>query len=155
MEMLETEFMTYTVWECLSEVRVYNPQEKKLDPRTISVYFIGYTERSKGYRFYCPSHSTRIVESRNAKFLENDLISGRKCDTTLRISTKARKTTIPSDYVVYLQESDYDIGTENDPETFSQAISCKESNLWYDAMKDEMNSMASIGFGILLSCLMV
>ena len=35
------------------------------------------------------------------------------------------------------------IGVENDPETFSQAISCKESNLWYDVMKDEMNSMAS------------
>ena len=32
---------------------------------------------------------------------------------------------------------------ENDPEMFLQAISCKESNLWYDAMKDEMNSMAS------------
>ena len=46
---------------------------------------------------------------------------------------------------MYLQESDYDIGTENDPETFSQAINCKESNLWYDAMKDEMNSMASNG----------
>ena len=40
-------------------------------------------------------------------------------DTTLRISTKARKTTIPSDYVVYLQESDYNIGAKNDPETFS------------------------------------
>jgi transposase InsO family protein len=65
------------VWGCPSEVRIYNPQEKKLDPRTISGYFIGYAERSKGYRFYCPSHSTRIVESRNAKFLENDLISGR------------------------------------------------------------------------------
>ena len=64
------------IWGCPSEVRVYNPQEKKLDPRTISGYFIGYAERSKGYRFYCPSHSTRIVESRNAKFLENDLISG-------------------------------------------------------------------------------
>lgn len=63
-------------WGCPSEVRIYNPQEKKLDPRTISGYFIGYAERSKGYRFYCPSHSTRIVESRNAKFLENDLISG-------------------------------------------------------------------------------
>ena len=36
------------VWECPSEVRVYNPQEKKLDPRTISAYFIGYAERSKG-----------------------------------------------------------------------------------------------------------
>ena len=54
-----------------------------------------------------------------------------------------RKPAIPSDYVVYLQESGYDIGVENDLETFSQAISCKESNLWYDAMKDEMNSMAS------------
>ena len=66
-------------------------------------------------------------------------------DTTLRRSTRARKTTIPSDYVVYLQESDYNIRAENDPETFLQAISCKESNLWYDVMKDEMNSMASNG----------
>uniref|UniRef100_A0A803N4B1 Retroviral polymerase SH3-like domain-containing protein n=1 Tax=Chenopodium quinoa TaxID=63459 RepID=A0A803N4B1_CHEQI len=64
------------IWGCPSEVRIYNPQEKKLDPRTISGHFIGYTEKSKGYRFYCPSHSTRIVESRNAKFLENDLVSG-------------------------------------------------------------------------------
>ena len=64
------------VWGCLSEVRIYNLQEKKLDPRTISGYFIGYAERSKGYRFYYPSHITRIVESRNEKFLENDLISG-------------------------------------------------------------------------------
>ena len=50
------------VWGCPSEVRIYNPQEKKLDPRTISGYFIGYVERSKGYRFYCPSHNTKIVE---------------------------------------------------------------------------------------------
>jgi hypothetical protein len=41
------------VWGCPSEVRIYNPQEKKLDPRTISGYFIRYAERSKGYRFYC------------------------------------------------------------------------------------------------------
>ena len=32
-------------------------------------------QRSKGYRFYCSSHSTRIVEYRNTKFLENNLIS--------------------------------------------------------------------------------
>ena len=48
---------------------------KKLDSRTISGYFVGYVERSNGYRFYCPYHITRIVESRNVKFLENDLIS--------------------------------------------------------------------------------
>ena len=33
--------------------------------------------------------------------------------------------TIPSDYIVYLQESDYNIGSENDPETVDQAMSCK------------------------------
>ena len=48
-----------------------------MDLRTISGFFIGYVETSKGYRFYCPSHLTRIVESMNAKFLENDMISGR------------------------------------------------------------------------------
>jgi len=69
-------FKHMRVWDCPSEVRIYNPQEKKLDPRTISGYFIGYAERSKGYRFYYPYHITRIVESRNVKFLENDLING-------------------------------------------------------------------------------
>jgi hypothetical protein len=64
------------IWGCPSEVRIYNPQEKKLDSRIISGYFIEYAERSKGYRFYCPSLKTRIVESRNAKFLEDHLISG-------------------------------------------------------------------------------
>ena len=64
------------VWGCPFEVKIYNPREKKIDPRTISGYFIGYVKKSKGYRFYFPSHPTRIVESRNAKFLENDLVSG-------------------------------------------------------------------------------
>ena len=64
------------VWGCLSEVRFYNPQERKLDPRNINGYFVGYAEKFKGYKFYCPSHTTRFLESRNAKFLENDIISG-------------------------------------------------------------------------------
>ena len=33
-------------------------------------------KKLRGYKFYCPSHNTRIVESRNAKFLEYDLVSG-------------------------------------------------------------------------------
>ena len=210
------------IWGCPSEVRIYNPQEKKLNLRTISGYFIGYVERSKGYRFYFPSHSTRIVESRNAKFLENDLISGsdqfqdivsekdhyesqsssssdilivihtpqvqpsvrqpfpkvphiadidvvdqvvneeipeiveqpieqqvdqqipqENDEAILRRSTRVRKSVIPNNYIVYLQELDYNIGVENDPEAFSQAMSSKESNSWYRAMKEEMNSMAS------------
>jgi hypothetical protein len=95
------------VWGCPNEVRIYNPQEKKLDPRTISGYFIGYVERSKGYRFYCPSHSTRIVESRNAKFFENDLNSG--SDQTRNIVSKKdhseSQPSTPSDRLVIVHST--------------------------------------------------
>ena len=64
------------VWDYQAEVRIYNPHEKKLDSRTISGYFIGYPKRSKEYRFYCPNHSTRIVESGNARFIENGSVNG-------------------------------------------------------------------------------
>ena len=64
-------------------------------------------------------------------------------EATLRRSTIIRKLEIPNDYIMYLQELDYNIGAENDSKTFSQAISSKESNLWYNVMKEEMNYMTS------------
>ena len=51
-------------------MRIYNPNEKKLDPRTIHCYFIGYPDHSKGYMFYYPTRGIRIVESMTVKFLE-------------------------------------------------------------------------------------
>ena len=42
-------------------------------------------------------------------------------DTTLRRSTRVRRTAISDDYMVYLQESEYHVGVEDDPEIFSQA----------------------------------
>ena len=187
------------VWGCPAEARIYNPQEKKLDSRTISGYFIGYPEKSKGYRFYCPNHSTRIVEIGNARFLENDEISGseksRKVSfdevrvdiptilprrevvtpqnnqqseeneqpeindsllhediaiennveppqpAVLRRSQRESRSAIPNDYVVYLQESDFDIRIKKDPILFSQAICSDDSTKWVDAMNDELKSM--------------
>ena len=64
-------------------------------------------------------------------------------EATLRRSIRDRKSAIPNDYIVYLQELDYNIGVENDPQTFSQAMSSKESNSWYSVMKEEMNFMTS------------
>ncbi|KAD2804767.1 hypothetical protein E3N88_38144 [Mikania micrantha] len=64
------------VWGCPAEAKMYNPQSKKLDMKTVSCFFIGYPERSKGYRFYFPSHTTRIVETRHAEFLEMTDLSG-------------------------------------------------------------------------------
>ena len=43
------------IWGCLAEARPYRPHEKKLDLRTVSCYFIGYSERSRGYKFYDPT----------------------------------------------------------------------------------------------------
>jgi len=69
-------FRHFHVWGCQVEVKIYNPQEKKLDARTISGYFISCPAKSKGYMFYCPTHSTKIVESGNAQFIENGETSG-------------------------------------------------------------------------------
>ncbi|RVW17709.1 Retrovirus-related Pol polyprotein from transposon TNT 1-94 [Vitis vinifera] len=54
---------------------ILNRVSGKLDSRTISGYFIGYPDKSKRYRFYCPNHSVRIIETGNARFLENGEIS--------------------------------------------------------------------------------
>ena len=206
------------IWGCQVEVRVYNPHERKLDPKTVSGFFIGYAEKSKGYRFYCPSHTHKVVEARNARFLEDyntdasrshkvvieevqdSTLSGRGVEpgghiptmaqqlpiqittyegaitdppiqnsheevvsepviqepqqvvqtapqsldqSDLRRSSRVRKSAIPSDYVVYLQETDYMSGLNQDPISFSEAMSRTDSEKWSDAMKDELNSMAN------------
>jgi hypothetical protein len=64
------------VWDYPAKEKVYNPHIKKLDSKTVSCYFIGYLEISKGFKFYCPSHTTRIVETGHAVFFKNYNISG-------------------------------------------------------------------------------
>jgi len=56
-----------------------------LDARTISGYFIGYPAKSKGYMFYCPTHSTRIVETGNAQFIKNGETSGSEASRNVEI----------------------------------------------------------------------
>jgi hypothetical protein len=69
------------VWGCRAEAKVFNPNIRKLDPKTVSCHFIGYPNKSKGYRFYCPNNyvkswkhdtlcSLRMMESVGAEFLE-------------------------------------------------------------------------------------
>jgi len=81
------------VWGFQAEVRIYNLKEKKLDARTISGYFIGYSAKSKGYMFYCPTHSTRIIESGNARFIENGETSG--SDTSQNVEIKEVRVQVP------------------------------------------------------------
>ena len=66
----------FHIWGCPAEARPYRPQEKKLDSKTISSYFIGYSERSRGYKFYDLTLKT-IFETGIAQFFEDVKVWGR------------------------------------------------------------------------------
>ena len=65
-------FVTFIFGASKVEVRAYNQLSKKLDPKTISEYFISYCVGLRGFRFYCPSHTTRVIESDRAIYFEDD-----------------------------------------------------------------------------------
>ena len=144
-----------------------------MDSKKKSCSFIGYHERSKGFRFYCCGQGPKIVESKNVVFLKNEAFSKRiepkdasngvatpirECGVTedathegnetipivevpLRRSQRKKRPAISSDYGVYLNEYDYDIGLEDDPSSYDQAIKGENSTTWLNAMKEELKSM--------------
>ncbi|KAL6318588.1 hypothetical protein AAG906_000666 [Vitis piasezkii] len=122
------------VRSCPAKARPYKPNEKKLDSKTVSCYFVGYFERSNGFKFYDPSIRS-FFEMSNAKFIENNVQPTKIIETLeipptqvvepvqvheeitqepqepqvqvpLRRSNRERRSTISDDYVVYLQEHD-------------------------------------------------
>ena len=64
------------IWGCPAEARPYRPNAKKLDSKTVSSYFIGYSERSRGYKFYDPT-IRNIFETGTATFFEDVEFGGR------------------------------------------------------------------------------
>jgi len=64
------------VWGSPAEAKVFNPNIGKLYPKTVNCHFIGYTEKSKGFCFYCPERYTKFVETRHVVFLEDELMRG-------------------------------------------------------------------------------
>jgi len=66
----------FHVWGCPAEARPYKPNESKLDSRTMSNYFIGYSERFRSYKFYDPKLKT-IFETGTATFFEDIEFGGK------------------------------------------------------------------------------
>ena len=83
------------VWGCLAEAKVFNLNIGKLDSKTVSCHFIGYPEKSKGYRFYCPDRQTKFVETRHVVFLEDDMIRGSKVAREISFEEKQVYVPIP------------------------------------------------------------
>ena len=63
------------IWGCLAQARPYVPKERKLDSITISCYFVRYSEKSWGFKFYDPS-TRGIFEIGNAHFFQDIKFDG-------------------------------------------------------------------------------
>ena len=166
-----------------------------MDSRTVSCYFIGYSERSRGYKFYDPTTKS-IFETEDARFFKDVEFDGGDKDrdfafeeeyvdiptaiididqapipdivqeadpnqnniqeppvqeeqtlplpepTPSRRSTREKRSALPDDYIVFLQEHEFDIGVvEDDPINFRQALESSKSQEWIDAMNEEIKSM--------------
>jgi hypothetical protein len=64
------------VCDCPVEAKLFNPSIEKLDPKTVSCHFICYPDKSKWFCLYCPDRYIKIVETRHAAFLEDEVIRG-------------------------------------------------------------------------------
>jgi hypothetical protein len=69
-------FAHLRVWGSLAEAKVFNLNIAKLDTKTVSCYFIGYSDRSKGFCFCTLHRYTKFVETRHAVFLEDKMMRG-------------------------------------------------------------------------------
>jgi hypothetical protein len=62
------------VWGCPAEAKIFNLNVGKLEHKTVSCHFIGYSKKSKSFRFYCPDRHTKYVEIRHVIFLEDEMM---------------------------------------------------------------------------------
>jgi hypothetical protein len=60
----------------------------------VSCHFIGYLEKSKGFRFYCPDKHTKFIEMRYAVFLEDEMM--RKNTVPREISREEKRVYMPT-----------------------------------------------------------
>ena len=82
------------VWGCPAEAKLFNPNIGKLDAKTVSCHFIGYPDKSKGFRFYCPEQYNKFVETRHAVFLEDSMIRG--STVPKEISLEEKRVYVPT-----------------------------------------------------------
>jgi hypothetical protein len=82
------------VWSCPAEANIFNPNAGKLEPKTVSCHFIGYPEKSKGFRFYCPDSHTKYVETRHVIFLEDEMMRG--STVPREISLEEKRVYVPT-----------------------------------------------------------
>jgi Reverse transcriptase (RNA-dependent DNA polymerase) len=68
---------------------------------------------------------------------------------SLRRSTRERRSAISNDYIVFLQENEFNIGMmEDDPVTLRQALESVNSHKWTEAMDDKVWDIVLLPEGV-------
>ena len=84
------------------------------------------------------TNNNEEAQYNNEPMIHNEPIMEEPREVALRRSQTERRPTISNDYVVYLHETETNLSTnDNDPVSFSQAVSCDNSEKWLNAMKEE------------------
>nr|KYP35264.1 Retrovirus-related Pol polyprotein from transposon TNT 1-94 [Cajanus cajan] len=87
------------------------------------------------------SNNNEEEQHNNEPMIHNELIVEHPHEITLRRSQREKRPAISNDYMVYLHELEIDSSiNENDPVSFSQAVSCDNFEKWLNSMKEELKS---------------
>ncbi|RVW47395.1 Retrovirus-related Pol polyprotein from transposon TNT 1-94 [Vitis vinifera] len=123
--------------------------------------------RLRGSRFYCPSHTTKIIESDTAIYFEDEVnVDPNLCLMRYLLEKSMFIIPFPTSHVldvdvpiiqqpttnqgehgdqmepgILVDGAWYDGYDASDPITYQEAIHCPQFTSWKEAMDDEMNSM--------------
>ncbi|GJY46977.1 retrotransposon protein, putative, ty1-copia subclass [Tanacetum coccineum] len=158
------------VWGCEALVkRDTLTKPDKLEPRSIKCIFIGYPKETMGYSFYYPPEN-KVLVARNAKFLENSLITQEASgniqeeDTHPSIDTslnhkeddleidepqsdiipirRSTRTRRPTDRMcLYIDAEEHELGDLGEPANYKAALLDPKSDKWLSAMNVEIQSI--------------
>ncbi|CAA7023934.1 unnamed protein product [Microthlaspi erraticum] len=157
------------VWGCLAKVQVPPPKKVSIGPKTVDCIFIGYAHNSSAYRFLVHKsdipdiHANTIIESRNVSFFENifPCKDRQKLKRTHDAIVPANETSTSGTSVTEAEENEVEprrskrarkeksfgdeylvvFLCENEPRTYSEAMSTPEADLWKEAVNSEMDSI--------------
>ena len=102
------------IWGCPAEARPYRPHERKLDSKTVSSYFVGYAERSRGFKFYDPS-TRSIFETGTATFFEDVEFGGRNPVRNIVFEDEEGSTVAFDNVQVLIPVIDHEVNSDPQP----------------------------------------
>ncbi|KAH9782842.1 hypothetical protein KPL71_009093 [Citrus sinensis] len=97
-----------------TEARPSRPHERKLDSKTVSSYFVGYAERSRGFKFYDPN-TRSIFETRTATFFEDVEFVGRNPVRNIVFEEEDGSIVAFDNVQVLIPVIDYEVNSDPQP----------------------------------------